>query len=796
MIRALVCTKIQRAVDALVASGHLSSGVPFPAIEVQDTKQPEHGDLATNWAMVAYRFVSDSPQIPSPRALAELLSTELDSDASFAKVEVAGPGFINLTLSGDLLVDLVARTLTASHGSVLESHSHFARPVVPPIRINLEFVSVNPNGPITIGSGRGAAYGSTLANVLQVCGHDVHREYYINDGVNSEQMRQFAESIRSYLLVRIYGEYVESSSADLTNPSLLAAIEGFSRSRGSDLLKADENTIYREFCVFVEETTRTIETEPAYKAAQKSVAFDYYQRDRPSQLKRFLKETWKTGEFKSAAADYTLYYKGDYVFDVVQKLVNTDPGGGSDNLREFEDIVWNPELLNAFQKRCEQQMTSGQKQNLAAFGVTFDTWFSEQSLHDTGLVTKHIDALVAAGVADEEPVRTKLKMGKGGVIEEVVREPQNEAMELDDVEVGSVTRPELSAPTLPEGSSSKTLWLRSTLFGDDMDRVLRRQDGRLTYIASDVAYHADKFNRPAGADKLITVLGPDHHGYINRLHAVVAAEFLAEGDPATAPKSDVNIEVIWKSEQERDLFQSDFSLRDQCNEARRRSDEKLEVLIFQLVRFMKDGSPAPMRKRDGNIYALIDLINEVGAKVKPNGTVEEKQLAGKDVARFFYLMRHHDTTFDFDLDLAAKQSDENPVFYVQYAHARVCSVLEKAKSSGFDSVLGTPLTKFPKAHAKERALILKIADLSYEIERCSVDYAVSRLTTYAIELARTYHGFYDACRVIDMSDPTTTQWRLQICLATQAALKATLDVLGVSAPTRMERDSISTSEMS
>src|SRR5262249_42709249 len=147
---------------------------------------------------------------------------------------------------------------------------------------------------------------------------------------------------------------------------------------------------------------------------------------------------------------------------------------------------------------------------------------------------------------------------------------------------------------------------------------------------------------------------------------------------------------------------------------------------------------------------LIDLINEIGEKVKPSGTTTEKQTAGRDVARFFYLMRHHDTTFDFDLDLAAKQSDENPVFYVQYAHARVCSVLEKAKAA---RVWGTgPQHTSPEQpaelHPRERTLLLKIADLPYEVARCSDDYAVSRLTTYAIELARTYHGFYDACRVI------------------------------------------------
>lgn len=244
----------------------------------------------------------------------------------------------------------------------------------------------------------------------------------------------------------------------------------------------------------------------------------------------------------------------------------------------------------------------------------------------------------------------------------------------------------------------------------------------------------------------------------------------------------------WASDAERDLYKGDTNLRDRCQAALKKSRECLEVLIFQLVRFVKDGKPAPMRKRDGNIYALIDLINEIGEKVKPNGTAQEKQNAGKDVARFFYLMRHHDTTFDFDLDLAARQSDENPVFYVQYAHARVCSVLEKARAAGYNA--STAGGRQLAIHPKERALVLKIADLPYEVQRCAEDYAVSRLTTYSVELARTYHGFYDSCRVINAEDEATRGWRLELCEATRSALKAAFDLLGISAPERMDRDTV------
>jgi arginyl-tRNA synthetase len=194
-----------------------------------------------------------------------------------------------------------------------------------------------------------------------------------------------------------------------------------------------------------------------------------------------------------------------------------------------------------------------------------------------------------------------------------------------------------------------------------------------------------------------------------------------------------------------------------------------------------------MRKRDGNIYALIDLLREIGEKVKPNGSEEEKLNAGKDVARFFYLMRSHDTTFDFDLDLAEKQSDENPVFYVQYAYARICSVIAKAEEA-FPGSAKTDRTGLETlTHERELSLVKKICDLPFEVQRCAEDYGVHRLTTYAIELARTYHHFYEACRVIQPEEPELSRARLSLCEATKLALKGVLDLLGVSAPERMDR---------
>jgi arginyl-tRNA synthetase len=479
--------------------------------------------------------------------------------------------------------------------------------------INVEFVSVNPNGPITIGSGRGAAFGSALCAILEAVGHRVHREYYINDGVNSEQMRLFGESVAAIL-------------------------------RGDPV---PENG-----------------------------------------------------------------YKGDYVIAVAERLRGK--------------AVIDVKLAS------QDLMIDAQRSDLLAFGVEFDTWFSEQSLHDQGIVARRIEELKEKGVADERPIRTKIMFGKKGAVEEVIHEPQDSSSEDDS-----------------DGTEA-TLWLRSTKFGDDQDRVLRRRDGRLTYIASDVAYHADKLNRPPSADRMITVLGPDHHGYVARLQAVTAALIQQENEDDGA--------------------------------ALARAGDVLQVVIFQLVRFVKDGKPAPMRKRDGNIYALIDLIQEIGQAAAPDAGREEQLRIGRDVTRFFYLMRSHDTSMDFDLDLAARQSDENPVFYVQYAHARICSILDKSDGFAIDEPQYDRLV-----HARERALIKKLFDFNHEVHRSAQDFGVHRLTTYAQELARGFHHFYDGCRVIDEAEPALSAARIALCYAVRDTLRATLRLLGISAPLRMDR---------
>lgn len=588
-------------------------------MDIQNTKSPEHGDYATNIALLAAKLLGMAPPL-----LGKTLAETLAADPAFLRVEVAGPGFLNFFLKP---------SWTVSHlQHILEAGSSFGQlqPDVPQ-KINVEFVSVNPNGPITIGSGRGAAYGSALCNILVAAGHTVHREYYVNDGVNSEQMRLFAESV----LALRRGEPVPENG-----------------------------------------------------------------------------------------------YKGDYVSEIAAQI-------------PAEHTVEEAQQL------AQDLMIEAQRTALTAFGTTFDTWFSEQSLHNRGMVSEEIEMLRAGQVADTEPIRNQLKLAKGGRWEDVEQEAQDPTQE--------------------------TLWLRSTKFGDDQDRVLQRRDGRLTYIASDVAYHKDKFNRPADTDRLITILGPDHHGYIGRLHAVVAAMLLAEErvewTSSDEPLTDLETK-IYRSPDE----------RARCKAALALAQAKLEVHIYQLVRFLKDGKPAPMRKRDGNIFALIDLMREIGTHLRPESSEAEQLEVGKDVARFFYLMRSHETTFDFDLDLAQRESDENPVFYVQYAHARICSVIEKAAKEGLapDKSKVDLLT-----HERERDLVKILLDLPFEIQRIAADYGVHRLTTYAQEVARAYHAFYDACRVIQPDQADLSQARLALCHGTRIVLARTLGLLGISQPERM-----------
>jgi len=604
LLRQELARKVSDVLDRLIASGDLPEAARVE-FEILDTKNPDHGDYSCNLALIAAK-----PAGMNPRAIGEKLQKALASDSAFNAVDIAGPGFLNFKLGPETISRFVPSVLEL--GDKLPSALGLglvAQGLRP--KLEVEFVSVNPNGPITVGSARGAAFGDTYSRILQAAGNEVTREYYINDGVNSEQMRLFAESVRSYVM------------------------------------------------------------------------------DAPLPEKG---------------------YKGEYVSDVAKRVVEINGPSSAE-----KDAAW-------FQSMSQDLMIERQRTDLHAFGIDFDIWFSEQKdLHEKNKVIEALAWLEQNGNAYR------------------AIKPENAGVDPEKAAAEAKAKPEDDEDAVADGEAA--LWLRSSVLGDDKDRVLLRADGRPTYLAAEVAYLKDKFDR--GYEKCYLVLGPDHHGYIGRTYAVVKA---------------LGKEPV-----------KDF-----------------EIIIFQIVRFVKDGKPAPMRKRDGNIYELRDLITELGLAVSPNASPEEQQNTGKDVARFFYLMRSHETHMDFDIDLATKQSDENPVFYVQYAHARICGVIRKALGSGLEA-RGSGIDSTLLIHPRELALIKKIIDLPEEVQRCAKDFGVHRIATFAVELARSFHAFYDACRVIQPEEPELSQARLALAKAAQIGLKSALDLLGVSAPEKMER---------
>jgi arginyl-tRNA synthetase len=268
------------------------------------------------------------------------------------------------------------------------------------------------------------------------------------------------------------------------------------------------------------------------------------------------------------------------------------------------------------------------------------------------------------------------------------------------------------------------LWLRSTTFGDDKDRVLVRSNGEFTYLASDIAYHEDK--RERGFDRLIDVWGADHHGYVLRLKAAYAA---LGGDP-----------------------------------------DDLELLIMQLVHLVRSGERAQMSKRAGEFVTLDELIAEIGV----------------DAARWYLLARSHDTTVDLDLDLARSQSAENPVYYVQYAHARIASVLDKAGEQRLQAAAEDAADDVGEAlHPSERALIEQLLDFPAELASATARRAPHRIAAYALELAQGFTAFYRDCRVVGAEPPAVESQRIALCVASRRTIARCLDLLGVSAPEHM-----------
>jgi arginyl-tRNA synthetase len=514
----------------VAAAAEIGTAKSEPTLE--RPRQAGHGDFSTNAAMLLAKDAKQPPREIAER-LAATLGERLGDD--LASFEVAGPGFLNLVMSDGWHRRATAHVLQDGFGTGGADV---------PEKVNVEFVSANPTGPIHVGGTRNAAYGDALARLLEFHGHDVTREFYIND--YGSQVVRFAESLRA-------------------------------RARGEDVPEGG--------------------------------------------------------------------YQGEYVAEVAREI----PGAAE---RELDELG----------RLGVAVMVERAKASLRDFGIEFDVWFSEASLHPDGVV-RGFERLAELG-------QTYRKDG--------------------------------------------ALWVKTSEHGDDKDRVIERSDGGHTYFASDIAYHENK--RERGFDRLIDVWGADHHGYVQRLKAAFEA---LGGDR-----------------------------------------DKLELIIMQFVHLVERGERAQMSKRAGEFVSLDELVAEIGV----------------DAARWFLIARSHDTTVDLDLDLAREQSAENPVYYVQYAHARIESVKRKAG----DAPRSTESTS--ELHPSERALIQKLLTFPAEVREATERRAPHRMAAYALELAQSFTAFYRDCQIVGSDEQP---FRLALSDAAQSVLARSLDLLGVSAPTEM-----------
>jgi arginyl-tRNA synthetase len=528
----------------------------FPQIILLIPKNKSHGDLSTNIAMQLSRELKSKPL-----DIAHLIVDNLDiRGTTVDKVQIARPGFINFWLNENWLYKVLdeIREQGENYGKVNLGKGK---------RVQVEFVSVNPTGPLHVGHGKCAAVGDALSSILKSAGYEVKKEYYIND-----QGKQI------------------------------------------DLLGQSVQVRYNNFL----------------------------------------------GEKKEFPADG---YKGEYIFDIAKEIVNKF----QDKYKGRDD----KETLEFFKLFTLKKILSEIKQDLKAFGVEFDVWFSEKSLYKQNKLQEAIKLLQQRGFLYKE---------KGA------------------------------------------LWLKSTVFGDEKDRVVIRENNVPTYFASDIVYHQNKYQR--GFDKVIDIWGADHHGYIQRMKA--ATQALG--------------------------YSKDF----------------LDVLIVQFVTLIKDGKEIGMSTRGGEFITLKDLIREVG----------------KDVARYFFLMRSYDSHTEFDLDVAKSQSMENPVYYIQYAYARICSIIKKAEQEGIKINKDKEVNLHLLDKEEEIELIKKLSSLKEVVRKSALTWKPHLLTTYLYDLASSFHKYYTLHRVIT-EDKELTKARLILIDCIRIVLFNTFKILGISAPESM-----------
>lgn len=572
----------------------LPAPVDTSVVQLERPRDASHGDFASN---VALRLAKAAGR--NPRELAAAIIGALPANSLIAKTEIAGGGFINFHLHQAVALGVVAKVLQAG-----EAYGR-AAPVETGRKVLLEFVSANPTGPMHVGHGRQAAYGDALARLLEAAGHEVLREYYINDAGRQVDI----------LAVSVWVRYLEAGNETLPFPQ--------NAYRGDYLLPV------------------------------------------ASELRR-----QHGGEFHLPAAAALSGLPADAPAGDKEKYI--------DALIARARELLGSKGFEAIKNFSLQAMMREIREDLAAFGVHFDRWTSEREFNDSGA----IDAAIA-------------RLRKQDLLYD------------------------------KDGAQ----WFRATAFGDDEDRVVVRDNGVKTYFAADIAYHLAK--RERGFDRLIDVLGADHHGYVTR----VRGGLQAFGHPG----------------------------------------ECLEACLIQLVSLYRDGVKLSMGKREANFVTLRQLREEVG----------------NDACRLFYLMRGNDQPLDFDLELAKKKSDENPVYYVQYAHARVASVARELQARGISydakealSLLATPAGAAALTHDGAQALLTLLARYPETIVQAANNRAPHAIVHFLRELANGLHSWYNADRWL-VDDPNLRSPRLALAFAVQQVLRNGLHLLGASAPDSM-----------
>jgi arginyl-tRNA synthetase len=556
-VQSKVALAILSALELAEKTGLINCQLPEQII-LDRPKNRDHGDYATSIALTLAKAANLQPRVIAEVIIKTLNENNLLEPAGISKVEIAGPGFINITLEsasqGSVVIEILTAGKKYGQGQSLAGK-----------KINLEFVSANPTGPIHLGHTRWAAVGDSLGRVLSAAGAQVSREFYVNDRGN--QMDLFGQSLR-------------------------AAALGI---------------------------------------------------DRP-----------ENG------------YHGEYIADLASEITKVNP--------EFTKLDEESSMV-AFREAGYKLQLDLQREVLENFGTHFDTWFSERSLYENNFFNHTLDKLKSNGHVYEE-----------------------------------------------EGA----IWLRTTDFGDDKDRVMIKSDGSFAYFASDSAYYISK--RERGFNLCIYMLGADHHGYVGRIKAIAAC---AGDDP----------------------------------------EKDIEALIGQMVKIIEGGQELKLSKRAGTIITLEELVEKVGI----------------DAARYTLIRYPTDTPMVMDVDLLKKNTNDNPVYYVQYAHARICAVLRNAKDLGIDYGL-----KFysPEllVHERERELIGLLAEYPRIVAAAAFARQPHRVSRYIEDLAAQYHRFYNDCRVLPLGEEKPTKLnsaRACLSMATAQVISNGLDLLGVNAPERM-----------